>query len=171
MKRLLSVAAVLLPLTAAADMTVEMHAVDQNGVGKTLGRITISENGHGTVFTPELSGLQPGLHGFHVHENPSCEPAMKDGERTAAAAAGGHFDPTRTGRHDTPWGNGHLGDLPALVVDADGRASHPVLAPRIKMEQLGGRALMIHAGGDNYSDRPEPLGGGGSRAACGVIEK
>jgi len=27
---------------------------------------------------------------------------------------------------------------------------------------------MIHAGGDNYSDQPEPLGGGGGRIACGV---
>ncbi len=28
---------------------------------------------------------------------------------------------------------------------------------------------MIHAGGDNYSDTPEKLGGGGARVACGVI--
>ncbi|MBV8452160.1 MAG: superoxide dismutase, partial [Deltaproteobacteria bacterium] len=26
-----------------------------------------------------------------------------------------------------------------------------------------------HAGGDNYSDTPLPLGGGGARLACGVI--
>ena len=35
--------------------------------------------------------------------------------------------------------------------------------------QLAGKALMIHAGGDNYSDEPKPLGGGGARVACGVI--
>jgi Cu-Zn family superoxide dismutase len=35
---------------------------------------------------------------------------------------------------------------------------------------IRGKALMIHAGGDNYSDRPAPLGGGGARIACGVIE-
>lgn len=29
---------------------------------------------------------------------------------------------------------------------------------------------MIHAGGDNYADQPAPLGGGGPRLACGVIE-
>jgi len=28
---------------------------------------------------------------------------------------------------------------------------------------------MIHAGGDNYSDSPAPLGGGGARIACGVL--
>jgi Cu-Zn family superoxide dismutase len=45
------------------------------------------------------------------------------------------------------------------------------LAPRIKdIQALKGHALMIHAGGDNYSDQPKPLGGGGARIACGVIE-
>jgi Cu-Zn family superoxide dismutase len=28
---------------------------------------------------------------------------------------------------------------------------------------------MVHAGGDNHSDHPQPLGGGGGRIACGVI--
>ena len=28
---------------------------------------------------------------------------------------------------------------------------------------------MIHAGGDNYSDTPAPLGGGGARIVCGVV--
>ena len=88
---------------------------------------------------------------------------------TAAAAAGGHYDPEETGHHGTPWGDGHLGDLPALYVDDDGMATLPVLAPRPDMDDLKGRALMIHAGGDNYSDQPKPLGGGGARVACGVI--
>jgi superoxide dismutase, Cu-Zn family len=29
---------------------------------------------------------------------------------------------------------------------------------------------MVHAGGDNFSDQPEPLGGGGGRIACGIIK-
>ncbi len=33
-----------------------------------------------------------------------------------------------------------------------------------------GLAIMVHAGGDNYSDDPKPLGGGGDRIACGVIQ-
>ena len=45
-----------------------------------------------------------------------------------------------------------------------------LLAPRIKLSEIKGRSLMIHAGGDNYSDDPKPLGGGGARVACGVIE-
>jgi Cu-Zn family superoxide dismutase len=28
---------------------------------------------------------------------------------------------------------------------------------------------MVHAGGDNHSDHPAMLGGGGARMACGVV--
>jgi Cu-Zn family superoxide dismutase len=124
----------------------------------------------GIVLIPNLSGLPPGLHGFHVHENPSCAPAEKEGKMVAGLAAGGHYDPAGTGRHEGPYGNGHLGDLPALYVDPDGKATQPVLAPRIKIKDLKGRTLMIHAGGDNYSDVPQKLGGGGARIACGVVK-
>ena len=87
-----------------------------------------------------------------------------------ALAAGGHNDPAGAKRHGAPWGDGHQGDLPALNVDATGNANLPVLAPRVKMADLKGRSLMIHAGGDNYADLPDPLGGGGARIACGVIK-
>ena len=63
-----------------------------------------------------------------------------------------------------------MGDLPALYVDPQGNATSPVLAPRLKMADLKRRSLMIHMAGDNYSDHPAPLGGGGARVACGVIE-
>ncbi len=55
-----------------------------------------------------------------------------------------------------------------LTVDEGGKATAPVVAPRLKLADLTGRALMIHAGGDNYSDQPEKLGGGGARIACGM---
>ncbi|GAA5128685.1 superoxide dismutase family protein [Alloalcanivorax gelatiniphagus] len=157
--------------TTQADISIPMHAVSADGVGESMGQVTVSESEYGLVFTPQLKGLEQGVHGFHVHQNASCEPAEKDGKMTAAAAAGGHYDPENSGHHGTPWGDGHLGDLPALYVDADGTATLPVLAPRLEMDDLEGRAVMIHAGGDNYSDQPKPLGGGGARMACGVVPK
>src|SRR3546814_8064066 len=82
------------------------------------------------------------------------------------------FDPKGTGKHGYPWGEGHLGDLPALYVDAEGSASHPVLAPRLtSLDQVVGHALMVHKGGDNHADHPKPSGGGGAREACGVIKQ
>lgn len=170
MKRTVSllVAALAAPL-AWSDVTVEMHVVDAKGVGAAIGTVVISETAYGLVFTPALTGLPAGLHGFHLHAKDSCEPAEKDGKAVAAGAAGGHYDPADTKQHGAAWGNGHLGDLPALYVDANGVANNPVLAPRLKMADLQGRALMIHAGGDNHADHPAPLGGGGARVACGVI--
>jgi superoxide dismutase, Cu-Zn family len=153
-----------------AELKIEIHAVDAKGVNQVLGTIVASSNRYGVVFTPQLSGLTAGLHGFHIHENPSCAPGMKDGQPAAAIAAGAHYDPKQSKKHGSPWGDGHLGDLPALYVDANGTATQPVLAPRLKLSDLKKRSLMLHAGGDNHSDTPQPLGGGGARMACGVIE-
>jgi Cu-Zn family superoxide dismutase len=122
------------------------------------------------LLVPQLTGLTPGLHGFHVHQNPDCAAGMKDNKPMAGLAAGGHYDPAGTGKHEGPSGKGHLGDLPALSVAADGKATQSVLAPRLKTADLKGRSLMIHAGGDNYADVPAALGGGGARAACGVVK-
>jgi Cu-Zn family superoxide dismutase len=44
-----------------------------------------------------------------------------------------------------------------------------VLAPRLKLADVRKRSLMVHAGGDNHSDHPASLGGGGVRVACGAI--
>ena len=158
-----------LPRAAAADMVVPMNLVDENGIGNAAGQVTISESKYGLVFTPALNGLAPGLHGFHVHQNPDCAPKEKDGKLVPALAAGGHYDPEKTNRHGTPWGDGHLGDLPPLFVDTNGNAALPVLAPRLKLSDLKARSLMVHAGGDNHADHPAPLGGGGARMVCGSV--
>ena len=156
--------------TASSPPTVvPMTLVDAKGVGAPIGEVALADTPYGLVLTPNLTGLTPGLHGFHVHEKPSCTPAEKDGQMVAAQSAGAHYDPQQSGRHGLPWGDGHLGDLPALYVGADGKATNPVLAPRLKLAQVAGRSLMVHAGGDNHSDQPTPLGGGGGRIACGVI--
>ncbi|HKY32730.1 MAG TPA: superoxide dismutase [Cu-Zn] SodC [Candidatus Polarisedimenticolia bacterium] len=155
--------------TAAEEVTVQVNLVDGEGVGRSIGTVTLTDTQHGLLITPRLEGLTPGLHGFHVHQNPQCGPAEKDGKKVAALAAGDHFDPDHASHHEGPYREGHKGDLPALFVDEAGRASLPLLAPRLKAADLKGRALMVHAGADNYSDAPEKLGGGGARVACGTI--
>ena len=83
-----------------------MHAVDESGVGDAVGDVTVHDSGHGVVFSPRLYALPPGLHGFHVHQKPSCKARREDGEMTAAAAAGGHYAPDGAEDHAAPWGNG-----------------------------------------------------------------
>jgi Cu-Zn family superoxide dismutase len=171
MKRPVVLVASLLTTAVAsgAEMKVTVNMVGATGVGSAVGSVRIVETRYGLAFYPALAGLPPGLHGFHVHENPSCASAERDGASVAALAAGGHLDPQGTKRHGEPWGDGHLGDLPALYVAPDGTASHPVLAPRLKLSDIVHRSLIIHAGGDNHADHPASLGGGGDRVACGVI--
>jgi Cu-Zn family superoxide dismutase len=157
-------------LAWADGATVSMFLATDAGSGKAVGTVAVTDTPYGALFSPDLNGLTPGLHGFHVHENADCGPTLQEGKMVPGLAAGGHYDPAGSGRHEGPYGNGHLGDLPPLYVDENGRSSLPVLAPRLKVADLKGRSLMIHAGGDNFSDHPETLGGGGPRKACGIVQ-
>ena len=170
MKNVLLAAALAVAGVAHADYKVEMKSIDAKGAGKSLGTVTISANpGGGVVLKPALKGLPPGDHGFHVHEKGDCGPKAKDGKPTAGEAAGPHWDPDKAGKHAGPSGKGHRGDLPALAVSPGGAAGTPITATRIKLEELAGKSLMIHAGGDTYGE-PPASGGGGERIAGGVIK-
>jgi Cu-Zn family superoxide dismutase len=157
--------------TANAAETVTLNAIDANGVGKEIGTLSLSDSDGGLRISPQLAGLPAGDHGFHVHVNPDCGPgAGPNGQPTAGMAAGGHFDPAHTGKHLGPHGDGHMGDLTVLTVDASGNAATAAVAPHLTLADVKGHSIMIHAGGDNYSDQPAPLGGGGVRIACGVVK-
>jgi Cu-Zn family superoxide dismutase len=150
--------------------TVVIRAINKNGLGVIIGSITLSDSSQGLVIEPDLNSLNSGPHGMHVHQNFSCDPGEKDGEQVAGLEAGGHYDPSATSRHEGPRGDGHAGDLPILEVNGAGNAFKTSLAPHLKLEDIRFHALIIHENGDNYSDQPKPLGGGGSRVACGLIQ-
>lgn len=178
MHRLLSatafVAAIFTQSAWAAEKTIAINAISASGVGESIGTIVAKDSAQGLLLTPKLVKLLPaGPHGFHMHEKPDCGPGPNpaaNNQMAAGFAAGGHYDPKKTGMHHGPGHkDGHVGDLPVLVVDGDGSATLPMVVPHLKVKDLVGRSLMIHAGGDNYSDTPAPLGGGGGRIACGVV--
>lgn len=147
-------------LNYADTVSATIYRTDGNEQNAAIGRVTFTDTRYGLLIQPELGNLPSGLHGFHLHQHADCGDMGNH--------AGGHFDPDNTNSHQGPYGEGHLGDLPALYVDSNGTASLPILAPRLHVSDLQGLAVMIHANGDNYSDNP-PLGGGGARLACGVI--
>lgn len=160
---------------AQESVTFDVNLISDKGVGKKIGTISASDTSNGFLalkfdLEPELS---IGGHGLHVHENGSCEAAEQDGKMVAGLAAGGHYDPAGMGKHLGPSGDGHLGDLPILYaqVNEDGAEPivHTLVAPRLKLADVRGRAIVIHEGSDNFRDDPKPLGGGGARVACGVV--
>lgn len=148
---------------ASHETTIPIHIATESGVGKAVGTIQVKETKYGLLFSPQLAELPPGIHGFHIHMHPSCD--------HKGMASGDHWDPKKTGKHLGPYNHkGHLGDLPAITVISNGTSSLPVLAPRLKhIKEIRHHALIIHEGGDNYSDQPAKLGGGGMRMFCGMI--
>jgi Cu-Zn family superoxide dismutase len=175
MKVIVALACGLVLLSAgaaeAARAKATVNKIDENGVGPAIGTLRLKDTREGLLITPKLKDLPPGEHGFHVHANPDCGAGEQNGAKMAGLAAGGHLDPDKTGKHLGPIATGgHLGDLPVLVVDGNGTATKSVLAPHLKVSDVKGHAIIIHANGDNYSDQPKPLGGGGPRIACAVVK-
>jgi superoxide dismutase, Cu-Zn family len=148
---------------------VTMHQITSDGVGAEIGTVTVKQTKDGIDLMTDLKGLVAGEHGFHLHENGSCDPADKEGKKVAGQAAGGHWDPDGTKAHKGPGGGGHKGDLPKLVVGENGKAKEKLSVKGLTLADLEGKTLMIHESGDNYGDQPKPLGGGGARISCGVV--
>ena len=141
------------------------HAVAllRSGSGVDLGRATATEVAGGIRFTVDARALPPGTHGAHVHTVGRCD--VPD-----FTSAGPHWNPTGA-KHGAlnPMGP-HQGDLPNLIVGADGRGTIGVVIPGASMAGLldaDGAALVIHASADDLST--DPSGNSGARIACGVF--
>jgi Cu-Zn family superoxide dismutase len=152
-----------------APVKVTMNQISTDGVGDAIGSITVHQTKTGVDLAVDLAKLAPGEHGFHLHEKGSCDPADKEGKKTAGQAAGSHWDPDATKAHKGPGGGGHKGDLPKLVIPESGKLKTKLPVAGLTLADLAGKSFMIHGGGDNYSDAPKPLGGGGERIVCGVV--
>jgi len=127
------------------------------------------KNAAGETVAQATSKLPPGTHGFHVHAVGKCEgPDFK--------SAGGHFNPAGK-QHglENPAGP-HAGDMPNLVVGADGTGTATVKLTGVSLDggpdslfHEGGTSLVVHAGPDDM--KTDPAGNSGARIACGVIER
>ena len=119
-----------------------------------------------TLIKGTITGLEPGLHGFHIHEFGD----MSDG----CKSMGGHYNPDGVDHGDI--NEGHVGDLGNVTADEDGKASFSIKANRVDLigdRSVVGRGLVIHEdeddlgkGGDAESLK---TGNAGERLACGVI--
>lgn len=142
--------------------------------GQAAGTVSFTPTAEGTQVSVRVSGLTPGQHGMHIHENPSCANTTDAaGVVTVFGGAGGHFDPWVTKNHDSPTTEntrGHTGDLPMITVGVDGTGSADFVTRKITLtrtDSVIGRSLVIHAAPDDYAT--DPAGNSGARERCGVI--
>jgi superoxide dismutase, Cu-Zn family len=165
----LPIAALLLslPLLAAASPAATATLLDAQG--KPVGTATLAPADGGVKISVTVSGVAPGLHGFHVHAVGKCEgPDFK--------SAGGHFNPaSREHGLENPKGS-HAGDMPNLSVGPDGTGKGDFLARGASLGAgagslfpEGGTAVVLHAAPDDM--KSDPAGNAGARIACGVVEK
>lgn len=130
------------------------------------GRLTAMPMGDGVHFTGEVGGLTPGsTHAIHVHERGDCSAAD-------AGSAGGHFNPTGAPHGKVDAGAHHAGDMNNIVANAEGVArvdahAHGVMLGGGAANDIGGRAVIVHAAADDYQSQPS--GNAGARVACGII--
>jgi Cu-Zn family superoxide dismutase len=149
---------------AAADL------VGQDG--SSLGTVRLVADHGGIIVTADVHGLAAGFHGFHIH-------AVGDCAGPTFASAGGHLNPAGASHPE------HVGDMPVLMVAADGTARASSRTDRFRVGDLfdlDGSAIIVHANPDNYAnipkDRYDPdpdattlaTGDAGGRVACGVIK-
>src|SRR5690554_8004379 len=83
---------------AEPKLEVEVFEAGVEGRGDSIGTVTLTAYDHGVLIESDLTGLSPGIHGFHLHENPDCSPVEKNGKTTPAWAAGGHYDDRKSTR-------------------------------------------------------------------------
>ncbi|MEN3791093.1 superoxide dismutase family protein [Fulvimarina sp. MAC3] len=143
-------------------MEVTMNAPD----GSNRGTVTVIPTPNGLLFEAELTGLEPGQHGFHIHETGQCGNDF--------SAAGGHYNPTNKEHGYKSEGGPHAGDMPNFTADDSGNATFAVFNPNLSVSDgdapvmdSDGSAIMVHGGADDYQSQPS--GDAGDRVACGVI--
>jgi len=113
----------------------------------------------------EMTGLTPGEHALHLHENGDCS-------APDATSAGGHWNPSGMSHGKRGEGEFHAGDVINLTADADGNVSW---SEEIEGWTIGGdestnilgKGIIVHATLDDFTT--QPTGAAGGRVACGVI--
>lgn len=153
------------PNSSPQSVTVQMKSPE----GKTIGTAILTGLTNGVKIRLDVKGLSPGEHALHFHETGSCQGPKFD-------SAGGHFSPQKNKHGFDEAGGPHIGDMPNLIVGADGRAQAEVINISVTLGKsessllkAGGTALVIHEKGDDY--KSQPAGNAGARVACGEIKE
>lgn len=145
---------------APAFATAVLHPTEGNDA---RGTVRFRQVMGGLWVEAELSGLEAGVHAYHVHLLGDC--TAPDG-----TSAGTHFDFHGSSEHPPADIDRITGDLGEIEADASGRATHSALVEGASLygpKSILGRAVIVHARGNDPTQ--PPIGAAGPRVACGVI--
>jgi len=172
LRNLLVISAVLCAPAAFGQAPKSAHADIVNNLGQKIGtaKLTATKAG-GVKIAVKVQDLAPGEHGFHIHAVGKCDtPDFK--------TAGPHFNPTEAhhGVNNAQTPHPHAGDLPNLVVDANGKGSLTTVDANVTLGDGpnslfhdGGTSFIIHEKADDLMT--DPSGNSGNRIACGIVQK
>ncbi|KAH8394621.1 hypothetical protein KR222_000297, partial [Zaprionus bogoriensis] len=155
--------------SAVALINTTGCVVDKTPVQGAVRFTTIGSQQAGVVVDGVVDGLEPGLHGFHIHESGDVS--------QGCASVGAHYNP-RESHHGSPEADAsqrHAGDLGNIRADETGRATFRFVDPALDIWDIIGRAVVItsHAddlgGGGNAQSLID--GNSGDRIACGIIAR
>lgn len=139
------------------DEEVKTLVADISDAGDVnLGQMTFTDIDGKIKIKADLGYLpKDTILGFHIHETGECE-APYD-------SAGDHYNPEDV-KHPE-----HSGDMPPLIVNKDGKAYLEFITDRFTLDEIEGKAVIIHSQRDDF--KSQPAGDAGERIACGVIKK
>jgi superoxide dismutase, Cu-Zn family len=164
----LGIATLLFNVGASAKKTNSHRRGDSanakvyNVDGTLIAKVHLREHRDKVFVYATAWRLPGGFHGFHVHSVGLCDPNFVDptGARVPFGSAGGHYNPTGADH------GAHAGDMPPLLVNADGRALAAFTTDRFSLDDLDdadGSAIIVHAGPDNLAHIPATTPTGAER--------
>jgi len=147
----------------------------RDAAGVVAGTVKMKQREVEVFVRASVRRLAPGFHGFHVHAVGQCVPPF--------TSAGGHYNAAATDHGQ------HAGDMPSLLVNADGSAELEFTTDRFSLAELrdsDGSAVVVHGSPDNFAHIPTryhshtentfgpdsttlATGDAGARVACGVV--
>lgn len=156
--------ATLAVLSAQAESVTKAVATLAPTKGNSVsGMVTFTKVEGGVKIVADVTGLTPGLHGFHIHEFGDCT-------APDAASAGGHFNPHHMQHGGPDAAVRHAGDFGNLEADASGKAHYERVDTTISLDgadSIIGHGVIVHEKADDL--KTQPTGNAGARVACGVI--